>query len=32
MLDNLASRMEFSKLFDSMTQKGSKEYLELTVM
>ena len=31
-LIDLALRMEFSKLFDSPTQKGNKEYLKLTVL
>ena len=29
---DLALRMEFSKLFESLTQKGKKEYLKLTVL
>ena len=28
-LIDLALRMEFSKLFDSLTQEGNKEYLKL---
>ena len=31
-LMDLALRMEFSKLFESLTQKGKKEYLKLTVL
>ena len=31
-LIDLALRMEFSELFDSLTQKGSEEYLKLTVL
>ena len=30
-LIDLALRMEFSKLFDSLTQKGNNEYLKFTV-
>ena len=31
-LIDLALRMEFSKLFNSLKQKGNKEYLKLTIL